>query len=84
MVEKAERRRPEPEPDPPSPGPYPQVGAVVDHFAFGPAEVVRANETRLALRTKDGRIREIAIGRLTVTELPPDGEGKRFLLDRLH
>ncbi len=60
----------------------PQAGATVEHFAFGPCEVLKSDGDRLHLRMKDGRIREIALEMLRVTPLPPDGDVLRFRLAR--
>jgi hypothetical protein len=55
----------------------------VEHFAFGPAEVLKSDGERLHLKVaKDGRIREIALAMLQVSRLE-DREGKRvYRLDR--
>jgi hypothetical protein len=62
----------------------PEAGDVVDHFAFGPSEVLRSDGDRLHLRVrKDGRIREIALEMLRVSRLPDTEDGKRrFRLER--
>jgi predicted DNA-binding protein with PD1-like motif len=62
----------------------PERGDIVEHFAFGPCEVVRSDGDRLHLRVhKDGRIREIALEMLRVTPLPGSEEGaRRFKLER--
>jgi hypothetical protein len=61
----------------------PEAGDVVDHFAFGRMEVVKSDGDRLHLRTgKEGRIREIALQVLRVTPLPPEGDTRRFKLER--
>jgi predicted DNA-binding protein with PD1-like motif len=74
---------------PPRPGvdldtPFPEPGDVVDHFAFGRADVVRSDGDRLHLKVhKDGRIREIALEMLRVSRLPDADDGKRrFKLER--
>lgn len=74
---------------PPRPGvdldtPFPEPGDVVDHFAFGRADVVRSDGDRLHLKVhKDGRVREIALEMLRVSRLPDDDDGKRrFRLER--
>jgi predicted DNA-binding protein with PD1-like motif len=62
----------------------PEPGDAVDHFAFGPADVVKSDGDRLHLRVhKDGRIREIALEMLRVTRLPDADDGRRrFKLER--
>ena len=61
----------------------PEEGDVVEHFAFGRMEVVKSDGDRLHLRMgKEGRVREIALEVLKVTPLPPEGEVRRFKLDR--
>jgi predicted DNA-binding protein with PD1-like motif len=74
---------------PPRPGvdldtPFPEPGDVVDHFAFGRADVVKSDGDRLHLKVyKDGRIREIALEMLRVSRLPDADDGKRrFKLER--
>ena len=74
---------------PPRPGvdldtPFPEPGDVVDHFAFGRADVVRSDGDRLHLKVhKDGRVREIALEMLRVSRLPDADDGKRhFKLER--
>jgi predicted DNA-binding protein with PD1-like motif len=74
---------------PPRPGvdldtPFPEPGDVVDHFAFGRADVVRSDGDRLHLKVhKDGRIREIALEMLRVSRLDDGDDGKRrFKLER--
>jgi predicted DNA-binding protein with PD1-like motif len=64
--------------------PFPESGDVVQHFAFGRADVIKSDGDRLHLRVhKDGRIREIALQMLKVSELGVTTEGKRsFRLDR--
>ncbi len=64
--------------------PFPEAGDVVQHFAFGRADVIKSDGDRLHLRVhKDGRIREIASQMLKVSELGITTEGKRsFRLDR--
>jgi hypothetical protein len=64
--------------------PSPEAGDFVEHFAFGPCEVLKSDGDRLHLRVrKDGRIREIALEMLRVSRLP-DGEDpkRRFKLER--
>jgi hypothetical protein len=62
----------------------PDAGDRCEHFAFGTCEVVKSDGDRLHLRLgKDGRIKEIALEMLKVTELPDDGApGRRFKLER--
>jgi predicted DNA-binding protein with PD1-like motif len=74
---------------PPRPGvdldtPFPEPGDLVDHFAFGRADVVRSDGDRLHLKVhKDGRVREIALEMLRVSRLPDADDGKRhFKLER--
>jgi predicted DNA-binding protein with PD1-like motif len=64
--------------------PYPEPGDLVEHFAFGRAEVVKSDGDRLHLKVaKDGRIREIALEMLRVARLPDESDGKRrFKLER--
>jgi predicted DNA-binding protein with PD1-like motif len=64
--------------------PFPEPGDVVDHFAFGRADVVRSDGDRLHLKVhKDGRVREIALEMLRVSRLPDADDGKRrFKLER--
>ena len=64
--------------------PFPEPGDVVEHFAFGRADVVKSDGDRLHLRVhKDGRIREIALEMLRVSRLEDGDEGKRrFKLER--
>lgn len=64
--------------------PLPERGDLVEHFAFGRAEVLSVEGDRLVLRDLygPGRIREIALDRLTVTG-PLEHAGKRlFKLDK--
>jgi predicted DNA-binding protein with PD1-like motif len=74
------RTRPGPDLD----APVPEAGDMVDHFAFGPCDVVKSDGDRLHLRVhKDGRIREIALEMLRVTRFDrPAGEPGRFKLER--
>ena len=62
----------------------PDAGDRVEHFAFGSCEVLKSDGDRLHLRLgKDGRIKEIALEMLKVTELPgDDAPGRRFKLER--
>jgi predicted DNA-binding protein with PD1-like motif len=63
--------------------PLPEAGDEVEHFAFGRCDVLKSDGDRLHLRVhKDGRIREIALEMLRVTPLPPEGERRRYKLDR--
>ena len=64
---------------------YPDQGDVVEHFAFGRCEVVKSDGERLHIRLgKDGRIKEISLDMLKITELEPEAgmTTKRFKLDR--
>jgi hypothetical protein len=62
---------------------YPDAGDLVEHFAFGPCEVVKSDGERLHLRVqKDGRIREIALEMLRATRLSSDGTRSTFKLER--
>jgi hypothetical protein len=64
-------------------GLVPEAGDLVEHFAFGRAEVIRSEDDRLHIRVpKDGRVREIALEMLRVTALAPDGSRRRFKLER--
>ncbi len=75
---------------PPRPGvvdldtPVPEPGDLVDHFAFGRADVVKSDGDRLHLKVhKDGRVREIALEMLRVSRMPDGDDGKRrFKLER--
>jgi hypothetical protein len=71
-------------PGPDLDSPFPEPGDVVDHFAFGPCDVIRSDGDRLHLRVrKDGRIREIALEMLRVSALDDADDGKRrFKLER--
>ena len=66
---------PDDEPDAPSPEP----GDLVEHFAFGICEVLTVTGDRLVLRDlgRQGRIREIASERLSITG-PVEHDGKRL------
>jgi predicted DNA-binding protein with PD1-like motif len=63
---------------------YPEPGDVVEHFAFGGAEVIKSDGDRLHLKVhKDGRVREIALEMLRVARLPDADDGRRrFKLER--
>ncbi len=62
---------------------FPEGGDIVEHFAFGRCEVLKSDGDRLHLKVgKDGRIREIALEMLRVTELDSNGPHRRFKLDR--
>jgi hypothetical protein len=66
-----------------SDSPYPDAGDQVEHFAFGPCEVVKSDGERLHLRVqKDGRIREIALEMLRATRLSSDGTRSTYKLER--
>jgi predicted DNA-binding protein with PD1-like motif len=76
-------QRPRPPADDMPEGPFPEEGDVVEHFAFGTSDVIKADGERLHLRVhKDGRIKEIALEMLRVTLLTTDGETRRYRLDR--
>ena len=62
----------------------PEAGDWVEHFAFGTCEVIKSDGDRLHLRLgKDGKIKEIAVEMLKVTELPAgDRPCRRFKLER--
>ncbi len=69
--------------DEPEEGPYPQAGDIAEHFAFGPCEVLRSDGDRLQVRMmKDGKVSEIALEKLRVTALPPEGTTQRYRLSR--
>jgi predicted DNA-binding protein with PD1-like motif len=75
-----------PKPKPPAfdeGGPFPEAGDFVEHFAFGPCDVLKSDGDRLHVRMhKDGRIKEIALAMLKVTPLEHP-EGKRaYKLER--
>jgi predicted DNA-binding protein with PD1-like motif len=63
---------------------FPEPADIVEHFAFGRCEVVKSDGDRLHLKVdRDGRIKEIALEMLRVTELASeDGKAKHFRLDR--
>jgi predicted DNA-binding protein with PD1-like motif len=61
----------------------PEVGDVVEHFAFGACEVIKSDGERLHLKLdRDSRVKEISLEMLRVTPLPSDGPNRRFKLDR--
>lgn len=61
----------------------PEVGSIVDHFAFGRCDVVKSDEDRVHLKVqKDGRVKEIALEMLRVTPLPDEDGVRRFKLER--
>jgi len=61
----------------------PEVGDVVEHFAFGTCEVIKSDGERLHLKLdRDSRVKEISLEMLRVTPLPSDGPNRRFKLDR--
>ncbi len=63
--------------------PVPEPGDIVEHFAFGPCDVVKSDGDRLHLRVhKDGRIREIALEMLRVARLDDATGARRFRLER--
>jgi predicted DNA-binding protein with PD1-like motif len=62
---------------------FPEAGDVIEHFAFGRCEVLKSDGDRLQIKVgKDGRMREIALEMLRVTELESQSENRRFKLDR--
>ena len=63
-------------------GVMPDAGDVVDHFAFGRCEVIKSDGDRLHLRTKDNRVKEIALEMLRVTPLAEEDGRRRYRLDR--
>jgi hypothetical protein len=61
----------------------PEAGDSVDHFAFGPCDVLKSEGDRLHLRVhKGGRIREIALEMLRVTRLEDSGDKRCYKLER--
>lgn len=64
--------------------PSPEPGDLVDHFAFGRADVLKTDGDRLHLKVhKDGRVREIALEMLRMTRIEDSPEGRRhFRLER--
>jgi predicted DNA-binding protein with PD1-like motif len=75
-----------PKPKPPAfdeSGPFPEAGDFVEHFAFGPCDVIKSDGDRLHVRMhKDGRVKEIALTMLKVSPLEHP-EGKRaYKLER--
>jgi len=61
----------------------PETGDHVEHFAFGPGEVLKSYGDRLHIRVeKDGRVREIALEMLKVTALDLESAPRRFRLHR--
>jgi hypothetical protein len=61
----------------------PEVGDVVEHFAFGSCEVIKSDGERLHLKLdRDSRVKEISLEMLRVTPLASDGPNRRFKLDR--
>jgi hypothetical protein len=62
---------------------FPEAGDIVEHFAFGRCEVLKSDGDRLQIKVgKDGRMREIALEMLRVTELESQSDNRRFKLDR--
>lgn len=58
--------------------PDPDIGDLVEHFAFGLVEVVDTDGEKLRLRDpKSGRVREVALTALRV-QAPTEHEGKRL------
>lgn len=65
--------------------PLPEAGDEVQHFAFGRCEVIKSDGDRLHLKVgKEGRIREIALEMLKVTQLDEDPtvRPRHYRLDR--
>lgn len=60
----------------------PEAGDLADHFAFGRSEIVKSDGERLLLRSREGRIKEIALEMLKVTLLPEEGGKRVFRLSR--
>jgi hypothetical protein len=58
--------------------PTPEVGDLVQHFAFGLCEVLQSDGDRLRIRDVEGprRVREVALSMLRVTG-PTESDGKR-------
>ena len=61
-----------------------EAGDLVEHFAFGTCDVVKSDGDRLqVLLHKDGRMKEIAVEMLKVTQLAQEADGRRrFKLER--
>jgi hypothetical protein len=65
--------------------PLPEAGDERQHFAFGRCEVVKSDGDRLHLKVgKEGRVREIALEMLKVTQLDEDPtvRPRHYRLDR--
>jgi hypothetical protein len=61
---------------------YPEAGDLADHFAFGRSEIIKSDGERLLLRSREGRVKEIALEMLKVTLLPDEGGKRVFRLAR--
>ncbi len=63
---------------------YPEIGDAVGHFHFGDCTVISSDGDRIRLRQdKDGRVREVALAMLKISDptILPDGR-RYFLLGR--
>ncbi len=61
----------------------PEIGSLVDHFAFGKCDVIKSEDDRLYLKMhRDGRIKEIALEMLKVTPLGDEDGKKSYKLAR--
>jgi len=61
----------------------PEIGSLVDHFAFGKCDVIKSEDDRLYLKMhRDGRIKEIALEMLKVTPLEDEDGKKSYRLAR--
>jgi len=59
------------------------AGDIVEHFAFGTCDVVKSDGDRLqVVLRKDGRMKEIAVEVLKVTQLPEENGKRHFKLER--
>src|SRR6185503_16531371 len=57
---------------------YPEVGDLVNHFAFGDCTVVASNGDQISLRSDpDGRVRAVALAMLKIEPQPDGPDGKR-------
>ena len=63
---------------------YPEIGDAVTHFHFGDCTVISSDGDRIRLRQdKDGRVREVALAMLKITEPTTLADGRRhFVLGR--